>query len=92
VDLLDAANLLSAGLYDSSSPAIWSQGDFNYDATVDVLDAADLLSTGLFDQGSYVDGMASGSTGVTAVPEPAVAASAGLLAGLAIAAKALRRR
>jgi autotransporter-associated beta strand protein len=89
LDLLDAANLLSAGLYDSSSPAIWSQGDFNYDATVDVLDAADLLSTGLFDQGSYIG---AAVPGVVAVPEPAVAASAGLLAGLAIAAKALRRR
>ncbi|MFM7244624.1 MAG: autotransporter-associated beta strand repeat-containing protein, partial [Planctomycetaceae bacterium] len=89
VDLLDAANILSAGLYDASAPAIWSQGDFNYDATVDILDAADLLGSGLFDQGFYND---AGAAAVAAVPEPSGMVWLGLLVGLGAAMRVRPRR
>ena len=68
LDVLDAANILAGGLFDSGSQAIWTQGDFNYDAVLDILDAADFLSTSLFDQGPYE---ASAAAAVVAVPEPA---------------------
>jgi hypothetical protein len=79
LDVLDAANILAGGLFDSGSQAIWTQGDFNYDAVLDILDAADFLSTGLFDQGPYE---ASAAAAVAAVPEPA----AGPLLVVAVAA------
>jgi autotransporter-associated beta strand protein len=79
VDILDAANFLAGGKFDSGLPASWNEGDFGYDGVVDILDAADFLSTGLFDAGPY--NSAPGS--VAAVPEPSglawVAAAAGLL-------------
>jgi len=53
VDILDAANFLAAGKFDSGLPASWNDGDFGYDGMVDILDAADFLSTGLFDAGPY---------------------------------------
>jgi len=82
VDILDAANFLSGGKFDSGSPASWNEGDFTYDGVVDILDAASFLSTGLFDAGPY--NSAPGTAGnVAAVPEPTglawVAAAAGLL-------------
>jgi hypothetical protein len=79
LDVLDAANILAGGLFDSGAQAIWTQGDFNYDAVLDILDAADFLSTGLFDQGPYE---ASAAAAVAAVPEPA----AGPLLVVAVAA------
>ncbi|MBU6222312.1 MAG: autotransporter-associated beta strand repeat-containing protein [Planctomycetes bacterium] len=66
VDILDAANFLAGGKFDSGTPATWNEGDFGYDGVVDILDAADFLSTGLFDAGPY--NSAPGS--VAAVPEP----------------------
>jgi len=90
VDVLDAANVLAAGLYDSSSQAVWSEGDFNYDSTVDILDVADLLSTGLFDQGPYATQAAAG--GVAVVPEPSHAIGLGLLACLGAVAGIRPRR
>jgi autotransporter-associated beta strand protein len=66
VDILDAANFLAGGKFDSGTPATWNEGDFGYDGVVDILDAADFLSTGLFDAGPY--NAAPGS--VAAVPEP----------------------
>ncbi len=75
VDVLDAANLLTGGKFNTGAPGTWSEGDFNYDGLVNVLDAADFLTTGLYDQGAYnppPDSLAAaGSAGVAAVPEPA---------------------
>ena len=85
VDILDAANFLSGGKFDSGSPASWNEGDFTYDGVVDILDAASFLSTGLFDAGAY--NPPPGQAGaIAAVPEPGVtlAGVAALLAGLAI--------
>jgi hypothetical protein len=91
VDLLDVANVLASGLFDSGVHGVWSQGDFNYDSLVDILDAADLLSAGLFDQGSYTNGTAGGTAaGAVAVPEPAFAPVLTVVAG--ILAAAVRRR
>jgi autotransporter-associated beta strand protein len=90
VDILDAANFLSGGKFDSGTPATWNEGDFGYDGVVDILDAADFLSTGLFDAGPY--NSAPGSVGeVAAVPEPS-AAAAGLLAAAASLLLIRRRR
>jgi hypothetical protein len=84
VDILDAANFLAGGKFDSGTPASWNEGDFGYDGLVDILDAADFLSTGLFDAGPF-NTYSSPPLGVAAVPEPAswafVAAAAVLAAG-----------
>ena len=69
VDILDAANFLSGGKFDSGSPASWNEGDFTYDGVVDILDAASFLSTGLFDAGAY-NPLPSSAVGIAAVPEP----------------------
>ena len=90
VDILDAANFLSAGKFDSGDPATWNQGDFTYDGVVDILDAADFLSTGLFDAGFY-NAPAPSAGSIAAVPEPASAGVAIGMAGLALAWR-LRRR
>jgi autotransporter-associated beta strand protein len=90
IDILDVANFLSAGKYDSGESAVWSQGDFNYDGFVDILDVGDFLATGLFDAGSYLPAPAGAAT-ITAVPEPSSAAAAGIV-GLAIACWRLARR
>ena len=71
VDILDAANFLAGGKFDSGTPATWNEGDFGYDGVVDILDAADFLSTGLFDAGAY-NSPPSTAGGIAAVPEPAV--------------------
>ena len=93
VDLLDTANFLAAGQFDSSSLATWSEGDFTYDGLVDILDAADFLSTGLYDAGGY---NGSGAAGVAAVPEPAgwviTAVVPALVAGAAARRRACRSR
>jgi autotransporter-associated beta strand protein len=69
VDILDAANFLAGGKFDSGMPATWNEGDFGYDGAVDILDAADFLSTGLFDAGSY-NPPTDTAGGIAAVPEP----------------------
>ncbi|MBU6222365.1 MAG: SUMF1/EgtB/PvdO family nonheme iron enzyme [Planctomycetes bacterium] len=84
VDILDAANFLAGGKFDSGAPATWNEGDFGYDGVVDILDAADFLSTSLFDAGAYNPPTDS----VAAVPEPSV----GLFAAVAGAAFLCRRR
>jgi hypothetical protein len=82
IDILDAANFLALGKFDTGAPATWLEGDFSYDGIVDILDAADFVATGLFNAGNY--NTAPGSAGaVAAVPEPSVAA---LLATVAVAA------
>ena len=90
VDILDAANFLSAGKFDTGNPATWNQGDFTYDGVVDILDAADFLSTGLFDAGFY-NAPAPSDASIAAVPEPASTGVAIGMAGLALAWR-LRRR
>ena len=81
IDILDAANFLALGKFDTGLPATWLEGDFGYDGVVDILDAADFFSTGLFDAGNY--NTPPGAAGnVAAVPEPStwVVFSAGLVA------------
>jgi hypothetical protein len=94
VNVLDAANMLTAGTFNTGSPATWEQGDFNYDGVVDVLDAADFIATGLYNQGIYnaAPGAVAGAVGaVAAVPEPATWAL--LATGMAgVAATIARRR
>ena len=88
VDIIDAANFLAGGKFDTGSPASWNEGDFTYDGVVDILDAASFLSNGLFDAGAY--NSAPGQAGsVAAVPEPTGLGAA--VVALA-AAMALRRR
>ena len=91
VDILDAANFLAGGKFDTWSPASWNEGDFGYDGIVDILDAADFLSTGLFDAGGY-NGAPSAPGSIAAVPEPAVSGLAGLgLIAAALLARSGRR-
>jgi fibronectin-binding autotransporter adhesin len=89
VDILDAANFLSGGKFDSGSPASWNEGDFTYDGVVDILDAASFLSTGLFDAGAYnpPPGLAGA---VAVVPEP-TGAGVFLIVGIAGVCQARRR-
>jgi fibronectin-binding autotransporter adhesin len=86
VDILDAANFLSGGKFDSGSPASWNEGDFTYDGVVDILDAASFLSTGLFDAGPYNPPAGA----IAAVPEPSTWALLAAATGLTLAH--LRRR
>lgn len=53
VDVLDAANFVSSGRFNTVLVASWVDGDFNHDGVVDVLDAADFVAAGLFNAGSY---------------------------------------
>jgi fibronectin-binding autotransporter adhesin len=90
VDILDAANFLAGGKFDTGAPATWLEGDFSYDGIVDILDAADFVTTGLYNTGNY--NTAPGGVGaVAAVPEPS---SVALAAGGMIAAVgwSIRRR
>ena len=76
VDILDAANFLALGKFDTGEAASWLEGDFSYDGIVDILDAADFLSTGLYDTGPYVTFSATGVSAMPAatfaVPEPSL--------------------
>ena len=105
IDILDAANLVTGGRFNSGSAAVWLEGDFNYDGRYDILDVSAFLSTGLFDQGDYravasaLAGMSAHGLSdhaetagpVAAVPEPGMAALLAA-AGLAAAARAVRWR
>ncbi len=83
VDLLDAANMIAGGVFDTGQFATWTQGDFGYDGVVDVLDVADFMSGGLFDKGPYAtSGLAMDH--VAAVPEPAISSSFALLIATAL--------
>ena len=91
VDILDAANFMAGGLFDSGLPGSWNQGDFGYDGLVDILDAAEFMAAGLFDAGSY--GRANGGVHpVAAVPEPTAGFSLALAGFAAAAQRCLRRR
>ena len=80
VDVLDAANFLASGKFNTGAPATWFEGDFNYDGVVDVLDAADFITTGLYDQGPY-NPPASVVGQVSAVPEPSAVSLAAVFGG-----------
>jgi len=84
VDILDASDLASGGLFGSGLGGTWSSGDFNYDGLVDILDIADFSGAGLFNQAGYrpAGGGSAIGAGMAAVPEP----GSGL--GLAAAAAA----
>ena len=91
VDILDTANFLALGKFDTGSPATWLEGDFNYDGIVDILDADAFVSTGLFNAGNYnTPPVAAGS--VAAVPEPSTWAMLAAACGGAVAAWRGRRR
>jgi autotransporter-associated beta strand protein len=86
VDILDAANFIAGGKFDSGTVASWIEGDFNYDGFVDIIDAAAFTSTGLFNAGSY--NAAPGATvSIAPVPEPQA-----LLPWLCVAAAAMALR
>jgi hypothetical protein len=87
VDVLDAANFVAPGLFDTVQPATWNQGDFNYDGMVDILDAAEFMSTGLFDAGFY-----DRAAAVAAVPEPMAGPLLIGAAGVALSGLAARPR
>jgi autotransporter-associated beta strand protein len=92
IDVLDAANMLSAGKFNAGTAARWADGDFNYDGQVNVLDVANLMATGLFDAGPYrFTGLGQAAVAVAAVPEPAMTAWAAVIAAMAIRAIAGRR-
>ena len=80
IDILDAANFLSSGKFDTGTPATWHDGDFSYDGLVDILDAADLLATGLFNAGDY-NRQSAMVGGAIAVPEPSCL---GIMAAVAV--------
>jgi fibronectin-binding autotransporter adhesin len=91
VDILDTANFLALGKFDTGSPATWLEGDFNYDGIVDILDADAFVSTGLFNAGNY--NTPPGAVGsVAAVPEPSTWAMLAAACGGAVAACRGRRR
>lgn len=69
VDILDAANFVAGGRFDTGVLADWQDGDFTYDGLLDILDAADFLGAGLYDAGGYLPARAAS---IAVVPEPAV--------------------
>jgi len=48
IDILDIADILSAGKFDTGAAANWQQGDVNYDDVFDIVDVADIYGTNLF--------------------------------------------
>lgn len=85
IDILDASQFVSAGIYDAGLAADWSAGDFNYDGVVDLLDTAEFIGAGLFDQGPFL----GGAPAVASVPEPALPV-AGVLAAALLTITAVR--
>lgn len=85
IDVVDAANFVAGGKFDTGSPANWSEGDFNYDGIVDIQDAADFSATGLYNESTY-----NAAASFAAVPEPGTAFVA--LAGLTYGGYSMFRR
>ena len=88
IDILDAANVLALGKFDTGTAASWLDGDFNYDGLVDILDVADFVATGLFNAGHYNPLSAAGM--VATVPEPTVGLVTAVIAALAFVARSRR--
>jgi autotransporter-associated beta strand protein len=85
VDVLDVANVISSGKFNSGLDATWAEGDFTYDGLADILDIATVMSSGLFNADPYN----ASSPSVAAVPEPASCVVT--IAGLLLLAAARRR-
>jgi autotransporter-associated beta strand protein len=79
IDILDVANFVGSGKFNSGLTATWAEGDFNYDGFADILDMADFMSTGLFNAAPY--NTPAGS--IAAVPEPSTLGMVGIGFGLA---------
>jgi hypothetical protein len=54
VDIIDLADMLGSGLFDTGLAADWRDGDANYDGVVDMLDISESFATGLFNRGPYL--------------------------------------
>ena len=54
VDIIDLADMLGSGLFDTGLVADWRDGDANYDGVVDMLDLSESFATGLFNRGPYL--------------------------------------
>ena len=79
VDIIDIAEIISAGVYDASVGATWAAGDTNHDGLVDILDIAEILQTGVFNAGPY-RGL---TTGVAAVPDSQLSSLEAIFAAMA---------
>ena len=79
IDILDAANFLTSGKFDTGLAATWGEGDYDHNMVIDILDAAEMFSTNLFDMGSYNQRAAAG---MIAVPEPSACGTLGFGAAL----------
>jgi T5SS/PEP-CTERM-associated repeat protein/autotransporter-associated beta strand protein len=88
VDVLDVANFISSGRFNTGLSATWAEGDFNYDGYADILDMGDFISSGLFNAGSY--NIPTGT--IAAVPEPSTLGLLGVGAGVAGLVAARRNR
>ncbi len=64
VDVLDIAEIMSGGKFNTNAFANWQQGDVNYDDVFDILDISEILGTGLFNQGTYLTQASASSTAV----------------------------
>ena len=91
VDILDAANFMTGGRFDTGAVAAWEHGDFTHDGIVDILDAAGFFSTSLFDAGPYSSGPSDDSR-VAAVPEPSELLLIAVSAGVALVRRLSRSR
>ena len=87
IDILDVANFVGSGKFNSGLAATWAEGDFNYDGLVDILDMADFVSTGLFNAAPY--NTPAGT--IAAVPEPSTLGVFGVGAGV-VGLMAMRRK
>ena len=95
IDILDVADFIAGGMFNTGLAASWSEGDFGYDGVVDILDVAEFLATNLFDAGPYDGALAPQPLplgAVAAVPEPNVSGLTMCLVGLVLAASRRRRQ
>jgi autotransporter-associated beta strand protein/T5SS/PEP-CTERM-associated repeat protein len=88
IDILDVANFVGSGKFDSGLTAKWSDGDFNYDGFADILDVAEMISADLYNVGNY--NITPAGT-IAAVPEPSTLGLVGFGASVA-GLLALRRK
>gem|GEM_PF-5728274 len=54
IDMLDSANFITSGMFDTGWIASWADGDFTNDGVVDILDLSEFISSGLLDAGPYL--------------------------------------
>ncbi len=54
IDVLDSANFVTSGMFDTGDAANWADGDFTHDGVVDILDLSDFIASGLVDAGPYL--------------------------------------